>query len=340
MVLLKDLSLKNFRGYRDVKFDFQSDTGGIKKIALFYGPNGVGKSKALEATQLVCNVFGYENRDTDLVFRKLTYHKNYDPSKMDYEDQMLKMPTGVGFGMTTQETKDRISSNINIMEVNANFTSESGNKNVFLSTAKSRGVIKNDLERKPGGYCFFLDADSPANMNKFQIPESRKEIFLDMAQTVYGLKCELDKKVEVLIDKEIETDVFGDDKSKKYEIKRFKENFYTDLIIHKYGDMVHFKCMSDGEKKIAKLAQNLCGYNLDNKDIVCIDNVFMHIYYKRHAKIIDKIFSLFENKQFLLTTHSGTAIEYVRQVYGEEYLYDIEKYKLKDLGIDGSEIIS
>ena len=100
--------------------------------------------------------------------------------------------------------------------------------------------------------------------------------------------------------------------------------FYQDFIIEKGNVNVHYKAMSAGEKKIATLLRNLCDpETIDKSDIVLVDNIEMHVYFKRHKKMLDKILEMFPQKQFIVTTHSGVMIDHVREKFGDGCLYDI-----------------
>ena len=158
-------------------------------------------------------------------------------------------------------------------------------------------------------------------MGKFQIEEEASDLFLDLAETIYGYKCSLGNKVDGNLSM----------------VGAEKMYFYIDLILEKpWGDRVHFKRMSDGEKKIATLIRSLCDPTyMAEYDIVLIDNIAMHIYWKRHELLVKKLLSTFPEKQFILTSHSGV----LPKVMPSTNLYDIEKYKVQEakrLGITSS----
>ncbi len=59
----------------------------------------------------------------------------------------------------------------------------------------------------------------------------------------------------------------------------------------------------------------------ENKNILIIDNITMHVYWRRHMTLIEKIEEYFPNKQIIATTHSPIII----QNFNKKYLYDLEK---------------
>ncbi len=148
-------------------------------------------------------------------------------------------------------------------------------------------------------------------MNKFSIPDDYSDSFLETAQEIYGYPCLLASPVNEA-DEEDSVDL------------------YDDLIILKKRNesevKVHFKRMSAGEKKIATLLRYL--YNptyIDNIDIILIDNLELHVYFKRHKAMIDKILSHFPEKQFIVTTHSETMIRHIDEIRGKNHLFDIDE---------------
>ena len=290
---LAGIKLKDYCGFRNTALNFLNENDKPRKITVIYGPNGVGKSSLIKSIQLVSNPFLYQYKNTAEQFQKLVYNNNYSPGYMS-----VFLEAG---GVSPYH-----------MQVQAAF--EDGTDLFKIVTLEQQGLIECDLEKKNKGYAYSIDADNPMNLSKFQLADTYKDIFLDMANTVYGFDCKLEESIEDSIEDES-------------GIKQLVE-IYTDFTINKNGTTVHFKSMSAGEKKVAKLLSALCNPDyIDNLDIVLIDNVELHVYYKRHADMIDKIIEHFPNKQFIVTSHSETLINYVGQKYGIDALLDLEKIK-------------
>jgi predicted ATP-binding protein involved in virulence len=294
---IKKIELQNYCGYQNVTFDF-THNGEIKPLAMFFGPNGIGKSSILRAIALAAGsktITADSQEVKDRIknqLRKITYQQNYIP------------------GASEAATK------VNPLRIEATFNCD-GDKRVIVT---SEGVELDELPMSTGARkidnAYFVDADHAMSMHRFAAPKDR-ETFLDIANAVYGFECELPDATA--IDERL---------TPSQSISLNEPN--NDFILHKNGTVVHFKRMSDGEKKIATFLRQLCRLNDDvASDIVLVDNIEMHIYMKRHAKLIDKIREHFPDKQFIVTTHSAVLVgtnEFPGYV-DKEFLYDIEDYK-------------
>jgi len=89
MTKIKKLYLCNYRGYRDIVFDFTDKDGKIKNLSVFIGSNGIGKSSVLNAISLLSSASRFYGRNTTLIFRKDTYDPDYDPDKQEFQISML-----------------------------------------------------------------------------------------------------------------------------------------------------------------------------------------------------------------------------------------------------------
>ena len=299
MLKLKKLYLQNYCGYQDAEFDFTRPDGSIKPISVFFGPNGCGKSTCLNAVDLLGNAQQFMGRDNDLVFRKMTFHPDYDPTLPHFAKHEVEM------------------------SIRGVFEADGEEKIVELSS--TRGVVANELASWRN--IVYIDADHPMNMKKFQLPADRAELFLDIAETVYGYHVSLGKAVATYEENwDGRSDTY--EKFSKGDLGGEKYDYFLDLTIDKGDAIVHFKSMSDGERKIATLLRNLCDpVVIDRSDVVMVDNIEMHIYFKRHAKMIDKLVSCFPEKQFIVTTHSGIMIDHIGKTFGEDCLFDVPTIK-------------
>lgn len=285
---LKKLKLINYCGYRTFEYDF-TDENGIKKWTMMYGPNGCGKSNFLNAVRLLAYPTEIRGRpDLEMFFRKLTYHSDYRPGL---------------------EAFDTNRTNMRMLGV---FETPDGDKEIEIKndwTLRGSGLTKDEIGSIPA-IAFYVDADNPMKMRKFQLKSQYKEQFLDVAKAVYGFDCYIpDDKTNM--SKELDTDT-GE-----------WTTFFTDFVITKFGNTkVHFKSMSDGEKKIATMLRFLFNRAHDNINagILLIDNIELHVYFRRHMKLVEKLEEYFPDRQFIATTHSPIIINEM----DDKYLLDLE----------------
>ena len=310
MLKIKNLTLQNYTGYKNAFFDFTRPGGSYKPVSVFFGPNGIGKSTCLNAINLIGQCKQYVGRKNDLIFRKLTYHPDYDPTLPHFAAYTEKMRIEAVFELDGEE------------------------KRVIVT---SDGVEKCELSGSRNSV--FIAADHPMSMKRFQIPSDRVDIFLDVARAVYGYDVKLDKPVETF---ESQWDGREDtyEKFQTGQVEGMKIVYFQDFILDKGDVKVHFKSMSDGEQKIATVLRSLCDPALmDVSDIVLIDNIEMHVYMERHAPMLKKLVECFPSKQFILTSHSPILVgmnkpnlgiyikSFVAQEYGEDCLFDVMQIK-------------
>jgi len=314
MVKLKKMKLKNYCGYRESEFDFTDENGEVKNFAVFFGANGSGKSTLLNAVQMLSNASAfkfYPNRDQSLYFNKMVWNKNYEPTAQKYKEKLAAMMKKVKANdpnnplYANLEVSDTFGES-NEMSIEGVFQTKDGDKTVIIG---NQGVVRNDFPDDPAEYAYYIDADHPMEMNKFQLQNTDlADVYLELAKIVYGYPCFFDKSISI-----------GQDE------------YFTDFCIEKWGTVVHHKSMSDGEKKICALLKSLSEPDhILKKDIILVDNIEMHIYFKRHAKMFDALMKIFPTYQFIVTTHSGTMIDHINDEYDGKFLYDLEIYKRKE----------
>ena len=193
------------------------------------------------------------------------------------------------------------------------FETPDGDKEVEIKndwSLRGSGLTKDEIGSTKA-LTMYVDADNPMNMQKFQLNAKYKEQFLDFARAVYGFECEIpDAKTNM--HKELDP-ITGE-----------WTTFYLDFVITKFGNTkVHFKRMSAGEKKIATMLRTLFNQAYDNKDagIILIDNVELHVYFRRHMTLINKLEEYFPDRQFISTTHSPIIINEM----DDKYLLDLSE---------------
>ena len=169
MIKIHNIELKNYCGYRFLEKNFMEDCStrtqkSAKNLTLFYGPNGCGKTSFLEAILMASNAFQFSFRDNDILFRKIIFNSDYNPNypKMSVaSDKMM---------------------------ISACFSTPDGIKKVVLS---NNGIVINELQKLTNYAALWVDADNPMMNHKFQLETKYKDIFLELAEAIYGYRCEV-----------------------------------------------------------------------------------------------------------------------------------------------------
>jgi intein/homing endonuclease len=247
-------------------------------------------SSVLEAVNLVCNprIFdGRPSEDTQRYLRSLVLDDSFEP---------------LCDGVLTKPKKD--------MRLDAFFDVGPRRCRCILTNTGFTQGYESMIPIRHGSHAFYVDADNASNLAKFQIADSESEKFVKLAEAIYGYEVDLDGDVR--------DGVTGADGV------RVEQLWWNDLILTKGSRKVHYVQMSAGEKKIATMLRQLCNVNnTGDRWIILIDNIEMHCYYKRHAKMLDALLEAFPDKQIIATTHSQQMIEHV----GEDSRFDLEELK-------------
>jgi predicted ATPase len=297
VIKLKSIKLKNYCGYRNFELDL-TEGDGVKRWAMFFGPNGVGKSNFIRAVDLLSRPKAFMLKKNTLTFRKLKYHHDYVAGAEPMYEHVNDLEMEGVFLVDGVEKRVVLQDNVKgVIFAGRQVDEENG---------EISGVKVNDLGPEEQGV-IFVDADSRNMMTKFQIIDDIQKPFCDFAKAVYGYDCYCPSDA-VTYDQGIK--------------------FITDFVLEKPdGTRVHYKRFSDGEKKIATLISSLFkrayrhSPNKEDKDILIIDNIEMHIYFKRHMALIEKMEEYFPDKQIIATTHSPVIIENL----DKKYLVDLEE---------------
>ena len=307
MLFLKSLRLQNFCNYEDHTFNFTKEDGTPYQFICFFGPNGVGKSTALEGISLLTGDQG--GRPLSLIqnsLRKYVRSKDYDPSYQRLSGMQYKNSFVAG---QHQENEDMLIEGTYVMggkEYVVSLTQDGWTRNDFIGNDSPWGDDHLHFRRR---IAHFVSSDSDLSLHTFQIHRSRAKDFEAIISTItrYPAEC-------------IQPSEMSDNPANK--------DFCTDFVIVKKKHRIHFKRMSAGERKICKSFSDLLNLirslEFPSKDeprmvgwprILLLDNIEMHIYYDRHVTMIDCLKQVFARQQIIGTTHSGTLIQ--RALAGE-----------------------
>lgn len=321
MMFLKSLRLQNFCNFEDHTFDFTRADGTPYPFVCFYGPNGIGKSTLLEAISLLTS--DQTGRPESYVrnsLRKYVRNPDYNPSYQKLLGQTYSKEFISGEG----------DEGLPDMLIEGTYCLDGYD---YIVAMNQNGWQVNELSAKEGGpwpdddlarrrrLVYSIKTDSDLSLNSFQIHRSHGKDLERLISTVmrYPVQC-----VEP-------TDLEGGTVN----------DFCTDVVLVKNNHRIHFKRMSAGERKICKSFSEVLNLMKALEStrqgdpampgfprLLLMDNIVMHVYYDRHATMIECLKEVFSKQQIFATTHSGTLIS--RQLNDEndsdnELWIDLEK---------------
>ena len=338
MLYLKKLRLKNYCNYVDHTFNFTKNSNDPYKITFFYGPNGIGKSSCLDAiAKLTMSTSGRTITQIQQSLRKYIRNEDYDPV---YE----RLHQGVyDKGVIVDSKPEKLESMLveGVYDFNGNEYIVQLDQNGYLrndfapvvagdvdddekQNAMNSGPWGNEHLKHRQRIAHYITSDSDLSMSKFQLHISQTKNFENIISEIMRYKVEC---VE-------QSGTTSQDRQ-----------YCTDFVIHKNKHRIHFKRMSAGEKKIAKSFSQILNVidSLENPSyseqpmvgwppILLIDNIVMHVYYDRHATMIECIKKIFTKQQIFASTHSGILIQrYLNNEHDKEneLMIDLEKINVQ-----------
>ena len=283
---MKIVSLKmhDYCGYRDAEFEFRD-------FACLVGPNGVGKTTILNAVSLLCSSLDFKTDEADSNPGAFKTRISISP------EQRVKAYLKRNIRNVDDE------GGCKAFRLEGVFEHEGQRLQVFLT---ENGFEKNEILDKPfwwAGICYFAKFDS--DMVNFQLR--------------YDLWPKFKKAYEGITGIEIEPEVLNET-----DLKKFNQDtqIVVGFFMKKHGDKIHSKRGSAGERKIAKsLSQVVNLEEARQPSIVLVDNIEMHVHYKRHLAMLEEIKELFAGKQIISTTHS---LPIINSYEPKEDMIDIE----------------
>lgn len=299
---LKNLVLKNYCGFDHHEFDFTKSSGDPYHLVCFFGSNGIGKTSILEAISLLTwNSAGYKPIQIEQRLAKYVKSKDYTTYQalrnvmVDHKEMFV---SGT-FDLDGSECVVELTQSGYIRNDMAPVAPGEYDLEESLEVAKT-GPWGEDYNKYRHRLMHFVTTDSDLSLNKFQLHSDNSKKFEKLYEIVTGYTTHC-----------VEPSGFT----------TMESIYCTDFCIVKKDHRIHFKRMSAGERKIAKSFSQTLNliYDLEHPDsdedmmegfpfILLLDNIEMHIYYKRHVQFVDCIKDVFDKQQIFSTTHSGVLI--------------------------------
>lgn len=281
---LNELELTNFKGYEHARFNF----GDFQALT---GPNGHGKTTVLEAISLICSSLDFSD-GTDAVAPELVD----DKVGTDWK------PTVSGAQRLAAYLRRNIRSGEKSFTILGKFEHEGLELIVELN---EKGFVRNDLLKSEiwwPGICYFAKFDS--EMTSFMLPWRMWSEFKPAYEAITGFEIE----PEILEEDEI---MLTDDEEDDEEARQIVVGFWLEkpASFGRPASRIYCRDCSAGEKKIAKTLSNIVNLEESRQPyLVLVDNIELHIHYKRHLTAVDEIKKIFAGKQIVATTHSTTIM--------------------------------
>lgn len=281
---IRKLRLKNFRGYRESEFDFGDFT-------CLIGPNGIGKTTVLDAVSLLCSSLDFKADDRP-------------PEATD--EQWTPWVSG------QQRLEAFLKRNILAFgrdDDPSGFVAEGTfehDGNSFTVRINEKGYEVNEFIEQdwwwPGIFYF---AKFDTEMSSFQLKESLWPRFKEHFEGITGYR--------------VEPEVYTESDLAELGLE-------SELVVGFWMDKgprgrIHCRATSAGEKKVAKALSQIV--NLDRPPhIALVDNLELHVHYKRHLRMFEEVKKLFQGMQVISTTHSTVIMD---QYEPRSHIIDIEE---------------
>ncbi len=314
MLKLNRLQLQNYKGFTDIKFDFNN------QLTCIAGINGSGKTTILGAIEKSMLIFLNTNNLGS--YRKPKYALNATDVHIDknasFSEQNETASTKLEFTVDGNENEiehsfEKIGRTGNYHSSNYNGNGFKDAKNcpifAFYSINRRNVSAKKRNQNAIDGFDYIFSAWENVNLVNFDcFFDWYKNELLDEYQTKEEnpryISNELNT-VRVAISK-----FFGE--TIKLKIVR------DQLIATKNGVDFLFSNISDGEKSLillfADIARRLAIANpnlenpLDGNGIILIDEIEMHLHPSWQRKVCKALKGTFPNCQFVITTHSPQVL--------------------------------
>lgn len=323
---LRQLRLKNFRGFRDVQIDFDQN------LTVLVGENGAGKTSVLDAlaimlTHYAARLLGSASRARRLAPGDLRVGGAEARVQLTGRDQS---DTDVRWTLLKQGARERLLKPL---------SSELTDLNDFIRKVAERHAEENDYFRAEGPIVYYDQRRS-----LIDIPQRKRGSISHEPKAAFeeGLRFGgIDLRKLTYWFQERETDELRRQKSKRgysdpqllavrkaiTQATGFRKPYYRiesprGLCVSKDGVELHVSQLSMGERVFmamaGDLARRLAILNRSSKNpllgkaIVLIDEIELHLHPRWQRKIIPWLLETFPNCQLVVSTHSPQVLGEVR----------------------------
>lgn len=301
---INELLLENFCGFRKARFE-------LGDFNCLIGPNGIGKTTILESIVLLCS---------SLDFGGAFEEEAASVGEDDWVPSVNAQARLEGFLRRNVRNIDEEGASPGFrLSCEAE---HDGKKHEIVLTNK--GFEKNSILEEPWwwhGLCYFAKFDQ--DMVNFQLPMDLWPQFSEGWEGITGIPIEPEVyRVQTSEHEDVIAAMLDRDGESEEEGKEFACGFY----MTKFGDRVHSRKGSAGERKIAKALSQIVSLPLERlPHIVLIDNIEIHVARERRLAVVEAVKKVFSGRQLVSTTHSGEIIDHYEP---REHLIDVESVRM------------
>jgi recombinational DNA repair ATPase RecF len=301
---INELLLEDFCGFRKARFE-------LGDFNCLIGPNGIGKTTILEAIVLLCS---------SLDFGGAFEEEAAEAGEDDWVPSVSAQARLEGFLRRNIRNIDE-EGEAKGFRLSCEAEHDGKKREIVLT---SKGFEKNDILEEPWwwhGLCYFAKFDQ--DMVNFQLPMDLWPNFAEGWEGITGIAVEPDiYRVETSKREDSIAAMLDRDGESEEEGKEFACGFY----MTKFGDRIHSRKASAGERKIAKALSQIVALPPERlPHIVLVDNIEIHVARERRLGVVEAVKRLFAGRQLISTTHSGEIIDNYEP---REHLIDVESVRM------------
>ncbi len=323
-MLIRKLTLTNFRGYTQAEFEF------MQGLNLLVGINGVGKTSVLEALRVCLSVIypnitktkhrkeGFKDSDIKIGAHYLQVSCDFTYLKANYNLLIVKRSQSYVINETdnireqTTETPDQEVFTPSIKVTTKNFSELSQDSiGVFFSTKRSLITGKSPGKAAAQGgqavaHAEALSRDREFNLRLFAEWYKVQEKLAEEQPKILQYNAALNRAVETFLPDFSNLHIVDIGDSPQFFIE--KNNIPLSILQLSDGERGVLSIVLDIAKRLTQANPGLENPLQEGQGVILIDELDLHLHPKWQRSIVNNLSRTFPNCQIIATTHSPQII--------------------------------